>query len=281
MTHCRTSHLVTSLTLLLAIGAGCGPKLGELHSNTGLQGIAVREGALEGTWAQRTIFATMVTLPLVGQKESGGGSTRLVKRTWNEATRRYDEQFIRCSNDVVETEGTRTIIREETLAKILPAHYGGTAEHEAGAYLSDDLIDVWGVRDMPDMRTTPLPTSDNYADSPQRDWVWDEDEDGNPGVTVLMRGALSANLYVIKRNIYAFDGTVISEDRIQGLVRQQLSESNALESTVSWLEREGATDPHPDPLQSWFDMVKLPDGAGCNEVRAADADGRLSRTRPF
>ncbi len=281
-----STRLLTALGLAGALGAlagsGCGgPKPGEYDEETGLQGIAVRDGALAGTWAQRTVFGTMVTVPILGRRESGGGSTRLVERTWDAQARRYRERFVRCTNDVTETDGTRTIIRDETLARILPGHYESGADHVAGAWQSEDLIDVWGLRGLPDMRTTPLPNSDNFRDAPMRDWVWDEDEDGHPGVTVLMRGTISANLYVIKRNIYAFDGTVLSEDRVQGLVRQSLAESNPLESTVSWLEREGATEPHPDPLVSWFDMVRLPDGAGCDEVRAADADGRLSRTRPF
>lgn len=267
---------------VLGLGASsCGPRFGEVDAETGLQGIAVRDGALAGTWAQRTNFATLVTIPVVGQRESGGGSTRLVKRTWDSKTRRYSESFIRCSNDVIETEGAKTIVRDETLAKIAPALYGSSAEHEAGFWSSDAIIDTWGVRNLPDMLETPLPTHENYTEAPQRDWVWDEDEDGKPGVTVHMRGTLAADLFVIKRNVYAFDGTVVDEDRIRGVIRQTKSESNSLESTVSWLQGEGTADPHPDALKSWFDMVRLADDAGCDEVKAADADGRLSATQPF
>jgi hypothetical protein len=270
-----------SFLLLLVLAAGCGPRRGAVDAETGLQGIQVGEGELSGTWAQRTMFATIVSIPVVGKRESGGGSTRLVHRTWNAAEQRYEESFLRCTNDVIETEGARTIVKDETLAAILPAAYTSTADHEAGAWTSDLVLDIWGLRDLPDPLETPLPTPDNFEEAPQRDWVWDEDGDGNPGVTVLMRGTLSADLFVIKRNVYAFEGTVVAEDRIQGLIRQQSSQSNSLRSTVSWLEGEGSADPNPDPLRSWFDMARLPDGAGCDEVKAAVEDGRLQTDRPF
>lgn len=244
-------------------------------------GYPVREGALAGTWAQKTVFATIVPIPILGDREGGGSSTRLVRRSWNAPEKLYEESFVRCTNDVLEVEGTKTIVKEATLEKIAPVHYSAQASHGDGTYRSELIIDLWGVRNLPDPVETPLPTKDNYQSPPQSEWVWDEDGDGKPGVTVFMRGTLSADLYVCKRNVYSFDGTVLSGDLIQGLIRQLKSESNSLASTVSWVAGEGSATPNPDPLRSWFDMVRIPDGAGCDEVRQALAEGKLSEERPF
>lgn len=270
------------LLLPLLCATACGPAgTGEVDSETGLVGAPQHEGSLAGTWAQRTVFATIVTIPVLGEREGGGGSTRLVHRTWDAKARRYEETFVRCTNDVAEVEGTRTIVKDETLGKIAPVTYRVSADHGAGEWRSEDVLDIWGVRNLPDPVETPLPTKDNYTQAPQRDWMWDEDDDGNPGVTVLMRGTLGADVYVCKRNVYTFDGTVVSEDRIQGLIRQTKTESHSVASTVTWLAGEGEARPDPDPLRSWFDMVRLPNGATCTDVKAAAADGRLRATRPF
>lgn len=264
----------------LLIGA-CGGGTGVIDEETGLQGRSIEEGALAGTWAQKTNFATIVPIPVLGDRPGGGSSTRLVHRTWIAAEQRYEESFIRCTNDVQEVEGTKTIVKDETLAKIAPGKYGTTAAHGDGTWTATDIMDLWGVRNLPDPVETPLPTPANFKEPPQSDWVWDEDGDEKPGVTIFMRGTLSADVYVIKRNIYSFEGTILDEDHVQGLIRQGKSESNSLESDVSWLAGEGSSRPDADPLNSWFDMIRLPDDAGCDEVKAAVADGRLAATRPF
>ena len=81
--------------------------------------------------------------------------------------------------------------------------------------------------------------------------------------------------------MWTFDGTVVGEDRIQGLVRLSKAESNVLDATVSWLKTEGGARADPDPLKSWFDMVRLKSGATCDDVAAAVADGTINTARPF
>jgi hypothetical protein len=270
--------LLPALGLLAAYACGSP---GQMHDDTGLVGVAVREGSLAGTWGHSVEFSSVVPVPLLGDRPGGGRSTRLVHRTWDPAEKRYHEVFVRCTNDVFEVERTRTIVREETLQLIAPVHHASTALHPEGLYQSEDVIDLWGVRDLPDPAQTPLPTQDDYLTPPQSDWIWDEDEDGKPGVTVYMRGLLNAELHVCKRNIYTFDGAILGPDRIQGLVRETRAESNSITADPAWLAGEGGSTPDPNPLNSWFDMVRLKDGATCDDVARAVAEGRLAVTRPF
>lgn len=261
--------------------SACGLQYGTYNSETGLQGVAVAPGSLAGTWGQVVEFDTIVTVPILGDREGGGRTTRLVTVTWNATEQKYEETFRRCTNEVFTVENTRTIVLPDTLAKISPTSYQSAVDHPQGTYQSDAVIELWGVRDLPDPLNTELPTKENFKTPPQSDWMWDQDEDGKPGVTILMRGFLVADLYVCKRSVYAFDGTVVSKDRIQGLIHSSKAESNSVAATVDWLRGQGGAKSNPDPLRTWFDMTRLSDGAGCDELAQALADGKLSLTRPF
>ena len=270
-----------ALCAALAATSACGPKYGAYNDDTGLRGIQVPKGSLAGTWGEVVEFDTIVPVPILGDREGGGRNTRLVTITWNKTDQKYDETFTRCTNEVFTVENTMTIVRPETLAKIEPCSYRSVPDHAQGAYRSETVVELWGVRDLPDPENTPLPTKDNFKTSPQSDWMWDEDDDGHPGVTIEMRGLIVADLYVCKRSVYVFDGTIVSKDHVMGLIRPSQAESNSVAASVDWIRGEGSSKPNPDPLRTWFDMTRLTDGAGCDDLAQAVSDGRLSMTRPF
>lgn len=273
---------VPSPLLLLPLLVACGPPpLGETNAETGLTGVAVSKGSLAGTWAAVVETHTLVPIPLAGDRPGGGKSTRLIRRTWNAAEDRYQETFVRCTNDIFETEGVKTVIRDETLAKLRPTVYQSEADHPAGGWKAVAAVDLMGVKDLPDPVETPLPSDRDYAQAPQSDWMFDEDEDGKPGVTVYQRGLVTATLYVCKRSVWSFEGTVVGPDRISGIVRQLKNESSAVDSSVAWLKGLGTSRADPDPLSSWFDMVRIKSGSTCDDVAQALDDGRLSSSRPF
>lgn len=248
---------------------------------TNLVGLSTSKGSLAGTWAQVVVTSTVVPIPVLGNRPGGGRSTRLVQRTWDASGQRYQEEFVRCTNDILDVEGERTVVPKETIPKIAPVDYPATVEHAQGTYQTDTIVDLWGVRNLPDSIETPLPTPDDYQQHPQCDWVWDEDGDGKPGVTIVMGGTVAGKVFVCKRTVYSFTGTVVGKDRVQGLVATTKLESNSLDSTVSWLKGVGHSSPDPDALKSWFDEVRLKSGASCDDVAAAVSDGTLATERPF
>lgn len=274
----RPCAVAVSAVLLVS---ACGPRRGAVSEETGLVGVQQGKGALAGTWGLYVETHTIVPVPVFGDQPGGGTSSRIVVRTWDPKSDQYTDTFTRCTNDVFEVMGQKTIVMDDTLARIPPATYPSTADHTAGSWLAENTVDLWGARDLPDPVETPLPTKDNYQVPPQSDWMWDQDDDGLAGVTVYARGLVEARLQVCKRTVWTFDGTVVADDRIQGLVRMSKAESNVIEATIAWLKTEGGAKPDPDPLTSWFDMVRLPHGAACAEVAAAIADGSLHTARPF
>ncbi|MBI5500099.1 MAG: hypothetical protein HY907_07630 [Deltaproteobacteria bacterium] len=97
--------------------------------------------------------------------------------------------------------------------------------------------------------------------------VWDQDEDGHPGVTVEVRGLLDADLYLVQRSWTSLRGTVAGTDRIDG--RIQWSEDHAvLGSTSSLLSSLPPSTPDPDPEASTFRTTRIDGDLDCAEIVA-------------
>ncbi|MBI5494391.1 MAG: hypothetical protein HY904_05140 [Deltaproteobacteria bacterium] len=272
--------------LIALLCAACGwlPPLGpqpKYDDNTGLTGVPTGEGSLAGTWAFVIEFATIVRLPILGDRNGGSQSIRILHRTWDADRKVYTDLFKWCHHEVFEVEGTRSVITDETVRKIHETGGEVTVDHARGDYQTGTIVVTWGVQNLPDPEHTELPTKDNYTSPPQSDWMLDEDGDSHPGVTVNLEGALGGYAYVVSRNIHTMDGTVISPDRIQGLTRSSSNQQHTVEAQNHLARGESRVRPDPDPKESWFDMVRMPDGATCDDVMAAANDGRVSTRRPF
>ncbi|MBI3185903.1 MAG: hypothetical protein HYZ28_27525 [Myxococcales bacterium] len=263
------------------LAASCGARPGAVHSETGLQGIQVAEGSLAGSWAQVAEFATLVPVPLLGEREGGFRIQELVRASWDAGRKAYLEEVRRCARDSFEIAGWRSIVQPETVQRLALLSHLSEADPQKGLYTSHEVIELWGVRDLPDPAATPLPTKDDFQQEPQSGWLWDEDEDGKPGVTVLLRGSVAGQVYVCERTLFRLDGVVLSKDRVQGLVRMSRNESNTVDSTVGWLKGETVSKQNPEGLRSWFDRARLTEQATCADVTRAVADGRLASARPF
>ena len=66
---------------------------------------------------------------------------------------------------------------------------------------------------------TPTPVGIRLAD-PADPRIVDDDGDGHPGVTVKIKVTddLSGELYIARREIFAYDATLVSPDRLEGIV---------------------------------------------------------------
>jgi hypothetical protein len=108
------------------------------------------------------------------------------------------------------------------------------------------------------------------------------DDDENDGVTTVITGAVTGEVYVIQRKTVETNGVVLGPDRALGLAKNtnevlQLGNNNPL------LERqsEGNSGPHPNPKLSWFEEARIDDDADCEVVMSAEDDGLISVTPPF
>jgi hypothetical protein len=108
----------------------------------------------------------------------------------------------------------------------------------------------------------PLPRS---ASDPH---VFDEDQDGHPGLTVEIGGILSGEIYVAQRSWTELSGRMVGFDRFNGSVRFG-NEQVVLQATSSFLKRPPAT--RAVPSRSWFRMARMPYDTGCAAARTLTA----------
>ncbi len=244
--------------------------------------VAVTDPAgLNGTWAVVVELATILTLPVLGDRNAGSQQLWLHTRTWDAAANVYQERAQWCAIDVWEVEGNKLSIPDTTLQKHAPMVFTSTLDGPRGFFRIPTLLDVWGLRNLPDPENTPLPTRHDFTQSPQQDWIFDEDEDGKLATTGNTTGITGGEVYQVVRGLYTFEGSVVTPDRIQGLVEMRRYEQNVLDATNSLAKGEGIIRQDPDQGLTWFDMVRLPEGSLCPDVLAAQRNGTLATRRPF
>jgi len=76
---------------------------------------------------------------------------------------------------------------------------------EEGAPIVQEIAWTWGIKDMVDPFSDPLP------EGPEDSQVWDQDEDGHPGVTVHVF-APEGDRYMVRRAIWSLEAGTLSED---------------------------------------------------------------------
>jgi len=238
-------------------------------------------GALEGTFALKLANADWVKIPLVGRRMSRGKSWFLVHREWQPAEEAYLQRSLLCRvhNDTI--FGTRISLGDDAI-KALPASEEWVyVEPRTGNYRMDGHVQLWGLRDLPDPRSSPLPQTPQEADSsPYAHWIYDMDKDGLPGVTMRSRGVANGHLLAVQRKQVSLTGKVINADHVVGR-SEVVKENLILESHVPFTEagplrRAVAVE---SSSENWFEERRLRPSAGCAEVLAMEESG-FSTTAP-
>ena len=195
----------------------------------------------------------------------------------------YEQRSRLCGGFNFEVAGVVTSAPESTYLAVAESPAERVTIDAAGAYQQTDHIQLWGLRDLPEPFDTPLPaTKEEALEPPHDDRIFDMDEDGEPGATTFVSGAVEGEVFIIQRKTVTTQGVVLGPDRAIGLAENtnevvQLGNTNALLDRQS----EGSAGPHPNPKLSWFEELRLDDDADCEDVMALDADDRFSRTPPF
>lgn len=111
-----------------------------------------------------------------------------------------------------------------------------------------DVVWAWGVQDLDDPKTSPLPGDAEDAR------VWDEDGDGEPGVTLEILHPLAGQRQMIRRAIWTLAAGVLSDDvqTIRGTLGFQIDEvalSASLASLMTVAPISPGEGPHPYVLR--------------------------------
>lgn len=119
-----------------------------------------------------------------------------------------------------------------------------------------------GVR-LQDPEKDPLPTD------PKDPRIFDQDEDGKPGMTIIasIMGLLSAEIYVIQRDWNILRGRLTSSTTLDGLVEWG-SEQVILRATNPIFLNANPTFPDPNPNNSFFRSTRVNNETSCEQIRA-------------
>ena len=212
-----------------------------------------------GTWAQIQRSATVTDSPLGGDTfDTTIHTLHLVVIGENEDGSLNAEHTIcdiQAESDFMQTE---TIIPAAYVASLESYTRTVSFDSSTSTFTAEKVTEVKGCT-LTDLENEELPTSD---DDPR---VFDQDGDGNPGMTIQISGLITGDLYVVERNWTQLEGSIVSEDRVEGLLtwgveQNKIGTSNLLLSMdiSSWVD--------PDTSKSTFEMTRVNEGDGCYEL---------------
>lgn len=218
------------------------------------------------TFAMLQVVSTLVTDPgpFTDDVETGLTTSLALARwervgtdvTWTETT---------CSVEQNEVFDTLTSFPDAFVDTMPVRTRAGTlSAPETGAALTaGPFYDLVGVE-------LDSPASEALPDDPDDRRVFDQDEDGEPGVTVHVDQAImgEGDVYVVQRSTTTYTGVIVSGERIEGYL-DSTPEQSVLSASAWWLELE-VPPPEPDPelRNSYFVMQQVDDDAGCADVLA-------------
>ena len=238
----------TALALLLALAVGCGA--------------LARLPDLTGTWAMIQVYPQIAILPMAGEVPRSSTVAQFVEITQSGSMLTMRDTY--CFTDVDDgTPLVETVIPEAFMASLVPGPRTAilVEQTESVRFEASTYVEVRGAV-LDDPLSDPLPTDASDLR------VFDQDGDGNPGMTVhvTILGLVEGETHVVQRVSYRLSGAVISRDRIEGTI-EWTDEQVVLGATNALLKADtiGSLDPDPDAHR--FVMVRVDKTWTCETLR--------------
>jgi len=247
-----------------------------------LTAIPIEAGSLEGKFALRVRTNAIADLSFLGDLESISDSYWIMQRTYDPETQTYEQAMDFCISVNFEIAGMKTTVLEGTYDRVENTTSTLIINHETGAYESQDILLLFALKNLDDPLTAALPQNEEeLEDFLTKDHVYDIDEDGNPGVTLIAQGALNANLFSFSRHIRQLKGITLGPDRLVGLMTNNRYSYVIESDNPLMLAGLKPMPPHPDPKENWFEEIRVGDEVTCGSVLDLVEDGSFTKVRPF
>jgi len=265
--------------LLLLIGCTAEPPPVDVAVDEvlGLEAVAVDDGSLSGTFALKSVAATVVKFPGLPDELGGEVGYRLQRRTYlGDGVYRQTSRL--CGGHHYVVHGVNIVIDERAYRAVPLSEEVVSVDHARGTFAFADHVETWGIAlDDPVRDAFPATEEDARAHG-----LLDDDDDGEEGVTVRLSGTVEGEVYTVLRKRSDGSGLILDDGVVLGLqdVRHEqtdLGASNALVAAAGG----GNPEPYPDASESWFEEVRVDDDTTCDDVMRLEAEGVLSRIRPF
>lgn len=228
-----------------------------------------------GIWGWNLNYAVRTTgLPLVSQQDSVSiayGLAKIIQNSGGGIEINLKLCSIRLKNfkeDDSEFEDLAYIIVPDSYSDSIPIlinNVESVPEMQIGSeFVSDILLDVRGAK-LPDPWNTPLPDYENL------NYVYDQDRDGNPGMTVFVSGVLTGEVYNVQRWWVRYNAKVKDKDRMEGLIDFSSEEAIVGSNNKMFLTKIKVV-PHPQSDRSYFRAIRLANDSDCDTVLSLSKD---------
>jgi hypothetical protein len=117
---------------------------------------------------------------------------------------------------------------------------------------------------------TDLTDPSSLPTTPDDPRVADADQDGMPGVTVVLVSPVAGKLYVVQWSSVTPHGTSVASDRIQGLLDYAAREVVLESDPASIKAMSPTTSVDPDACHSTFKMVRVAADMDCATLKAQE-----------
>jgi hypothetical protein len=213
------------------------------------------EENLSGVWAEKVHLAAVSDVPMVGEVSSQTISYARVEIDHNGQTLSLTGDI--CDLKIENESGLVQTVIPDAFVDSLPTDER-TVTIDGSNFTQGKNYDVQGA-ELENPETDPLPTE---PDSPK---VIDQDEDGNPGLTIRIEGTVSGEVYVVQRGWQTRDGEIKSSDSVEGLVDWG-QEQEVLGASSSLLENRPDNSKADDPQKSYFEMTRVGSQTSCSDI---------------
>jgi hypothetical protein len=222
---------------------------------------------LSGTWAEQQILSEFAALPLVG--EVARTSTIVLRVTIEQNGSALTQRWTYCATEIDNGSAiASTVIPDAFLVSLgeVAAEAALDASVSPARFVQPWTTEVRGAT-LGDPERDPLPTR---ADDAR---VVDQDGDGKPGLTarVSALGIFGGDVYIVQRVRTRLIGTLVSPDRIEGLVEWSTEQVTLGASNPLFL---GTLPSRPDPAveSSFFVLARVDPAWTCAEILARRAE---------
>jgi len=216
---------------------------------------------LSGSWAMVQVTSDYVEYPFAGRRKrttylmlrleiDQSGTSLLIRET-------HCSAYVDDGTDFVATEIPGAFLRSiGEVERTASLHRDGSGWR---------FVYPWGVTVhgavLEDPARDPLPTD---AEDPR---VFDQDEDGKPGITVRVTilGLGGGEVYAVQRLTKHLEGPVISEDRLEGLI-DWTNEQVIIDAQEELLKMDVRAEADPVAENSRFVAVRVPADLPCVEL---------------
>ena len=217
---------------------------------------------VSGKWAYLEVQTLLVTSSLTGDFNN-----RVVSLQLFDVTQTGTELSIAaswCDRYIVDPDApVRAVLPNEFVAALEDSTLEGSYSQDgAGTWHLE--VSNWYMMQGAELEDITNP--ELIPTEPDDPTVVDQDQDGQPGMTVELQGVMQGATYVVQWSRLSLDGIPVSEDRIQGLLDFDAREVVLASEPALIRDLVEPSIPNPDACQSFFVLIRMPEDADCTAI---------------